>query len=195
MTKRGGGSGKPRKYFPTVRQLVLDRVGVVARDNWAPTLEKFPTFNPKIVQNLYQQELYGFEKTSQIMFLEFSQYLENYLWPNFNAATATKEHVVSIAVMVNEKWRERNPAWSVFIASPAQFEGFFQLVMSYSLADEAQVSLVEKTILLVFLMHCMNSIEVDIIRFQVQRLLSLASWQCLYPGRLNEELERNPKLK
>jgi len=46
------------------------------------------------------------------MLLEFSQYLENYLWPNYST-DATDAHVLSIVVMVNEKFRERVPAWEV----------------------------------------------------------------------------------
>jgi len=46
------------------------------------------------------------------MLLEFSQYLENYLWPNYGPP-ATDAHVLSIVVMVNEKFRERVPAWEV----------------------------------------------------------------------------------
>jgi len=46
------------------------------------------------------------------MLLEFSQYLENYLWPNYSY-DATDAHVLSIVVMVNEKFRERVPAWEV----------------------------------------------------------------------------------
>jgi len=48
----------------------------------------------------------------RVMLLEFSQYLENYLWPNYSSA-ATDAHVLSIVVMVNEKFRERVPAWEV----------------------------------------------------------------------------------
>jgi len=48
----------------------------------------------------------------RVMLLEFSQYLENYLWPNYNA-DATDAHVLSIVGMVNEKFRERVPAWEV----------------------------------------------------------------------------------
>lgn len=46
------------------------------------------------------------------MLLEFSQYLENYLWPNYST-DASDAHVLSIVVMVNEKFRERVPAWEV----------------------------------------------------------------------------------
>jgi len=48
----------------------------------------------------------------RVMLLEFSQYLENYLWPNYST-DATEAHVLSVVVMVNEKFRERVPAWEV----------------------------------------------------------------------------------
>lgn len=49
----------------------------------------------------------------KVKFLEFSQYLEKLLWPSFDAAKSTRAHVLSIAVMVNEKFRERVPTWEV----------------------------------------------------------------------------------
>jgi hypothetical protein len=45
--------------------------------------------------------------------LEFSQYLENYLWPHYEAGKASHAHMMSIVVMINEKFRERVPAWQV----------------------------------------------------------------------------------
>lgn len=39
----------------------------------------------------------------RVMVLEVSQYLENYLWPNFDPETATFEHVMSMILMINEK--------------------------------------------------------------------------------------------
>lgn len=41
----------------------------------------------------------------RVMILEVSQYLENYLWPNFSPETASFEHVMSMILMVNEKVR------------------------------------------------------------------------------------------
>lgn len=49
----------------------------------------------------------------RIMMLEFSQYLENYLWPHYTAGEASQAHMMSIIVMINEKFRERVPAWQV----------------------------------------------------------------------------------
>lgn len=39
----------------------------------------------------------------RVMILEVSQYLENYLLPNFSPETASFEHVMSMILMVNEK--------------------------------------------------------------------------------------------
>lgn len=50
------------------------------------------------------------------MMLEFSQYLENYLWPNYSKESEKRSshaHMMSIVVMINEKFRERVPAWQV----------------------------------------------------------------------------------
>lgn len=46
------------------------------------------------------------------MVLEFSQYLENYLWPNYKPG-ASQAHMLSIVIMVNEKFRERVQVWQV----------------------------------------------------------------------------------
>ena len=45
--------------------------------------------------------------------LEVSQYLENYLWPNFEPENANKSYLMSIAVMINEKFKEHVPPWKV----------------------------------------------------------------------------------
>lgn len=50
------------------------------------------------------------------MILEFSQYLENYLWPNYKP-DATHAHVMSIVIMLNEKFRERVQVWQVITYS------------------------------------------------------------------------------
>jgi len=64
------------------------------------------------------------------MLLEFSQYLENYLWPNYSA-DATDAHLLSIVVMVNEKFRERVPAWEVPATSRLSLMVLYKSVFSY----------------------------------------------------------------
>ncbi len=56
----------------------------------------------------------------RIQLLEISQYLENYLWPHFEAGLAgpsAYEHLMSMLVMVNQKFREGVPGWACFHAA------------------------------------------------------------------------------
>ena len=39
----------------------------------------------------------------RVMMLEFSQYMENFLWPNFMAEKSSLSHMMSILVIVNKK--------------------------------------------------------------------------------------------
>lgn len=58
--------------------------------------------------------------------MQVSQYLENYLWPNLDPATATPAHILSIAAMVAEKARENVPAWGFVSSRPPEiFSAFF----------------------------------------------------------------------
>uniref|UniRef100_A0A8B9KNA7 RNA helicase aquarius n=1 Tax=Astyanax mexicanus TaxID=7994 RepID=A0A8B9KNA7_ASTMX len=132
----------------------------------------------------------------KIMLLEFSQYLENYLWVNYSPEVSSNGYLMSICCMVNEKFRENVPAWEVFKKNPSHFPYFFKCVMDACLTgEELGLSLREQTVLLVFLDHCFNSLEVDLIREQVQQLISLPMWMCLLPSRLQHELKKVPKLQ
>ena len=102
-------------------QIASDRVTQLAKHNWsneARESEDAPKFKPELVQSIYRSELGGGGKRlpshKRIMLLEISQYLENYLWPNFDAESASFEHVMSMVLMVNEKFREGVPAWTCF---------------------------------------------------------------------------------
>ena len=51
----------------------------------------------------------------------------------------------------------------------------------------------EQGVLLVFLIHCFNSLEEDLIREQIQRLVSLPIWHNILPGRRDEIFKKNPR--
>lgn len=89
----------------------------VASKYWAPqTIGNHMEFDGDIVDQIYQEEIQGARfMIRRIMMLEFSQYLENYLWPNYRPGSSSAYHVLSIVIMVNEKFRERVSAWQVLI--------------------------------------------------------------------------------
>ncbi|KAG8228111.1 hypothetical protein J437_LFUL000113 [Ladona fulva] len=162
---------------------------------WAPhTSEKHLPFDKKIVEDIYTKEIFGSSfAIRRVMMLEFSQYLENYLWPNYVTKASSHAHMMSIVVMINEKFRERVPAWEPFKKKSQHFPGFFHQVLETCLHKGYSVTLREQTALLVFLNHCFNSMEVDLIREQVKRLVSLSMWVSLQEGRREQELKAIPK--
>lgn len=109
----------------------------------------------------------------------FSQYLEQYLWKNFASTTASRDHIMSIIIMVNEKFRERVPAWQCFAKQPEHFPELFKLVTELSLNKE--LSFAEQCSVISFLDNCFNSLEVDCVRVEVMKLCSLTVWVNLLP--------------
>ena len=70
------------------------------------------------------------------------------------------------------------------MAAPEHFGAFFDQVTRTCLE---RVSFRELTALLVFLDYCFNSMEVELVRRQVQRLVSLPMWICLLEVRWKTE--------
>jgi len=106
----------------TLSEIQRDRLTKIASANWLKTTtsavadggdmlaeeEERRGFDAELVKKIYETELKVKEgrKTvplQRVMILEVSQYLENYLWPNFDPETATFEHVMSMILMINEK--------------------------------------------------------------------------------------------
>ena len=149
----------------------------------------------KVIELIYQNDLLNTRfNIKRTMLLEFSQFLERYLWPNYSPDTSNYAYVMSIAVMVNEKFREAVPAWDCFQDAPKQFGHFFEQVMRM-LLDTRHVSLLERMILVIFLDHAYNSLEVDCIREVVQQTLLLSSWVSLHKSLLEKKLGSNDKLR
>ncbi|XP_076638535.1 RNA helicase aquarius isoform X1 [Colletes latitarsis] len=196
MENQNGASVKSNNPAPTVEQINADRITQLANKYWAPhTTDSHLPFNPQIVEDIYVQEICASKfSIRRIMMLEFSQYLENFLWPNYNANNATRAHTMSIVVMVNEKFRERVQVWEAFEKNPEHFPEFFQNVLEACLEDSIMdFDLKEQTALIVFLNHCFNSMEVSLVREEVKRLVSLSMWISLQQGRRELEFRKYPK--
>nr|XP_039251484.1 RNA helicase aquarius-like [Styela clava] len=183
------------RLAPTTEQMLFDPLTKLASKHWSnEALEKSEKFQSSIIEKVFSTEIVGKEFIPRrLMMLEFSRYLENYLWPNFTPETSTHAFVMSIVCMVNEKRRESVPAWEVFIEKPEHFGHFFTEVMKIVLNSEHPI--IQRTVCIVFLNHCYNSIEVDVVRLRTLRTLTLGCWKCLLPERLESELKKSTKLK
>ncbi|EDW66854.2 RNA helicase aquarius [Drosophila virilis] len=183
----------------TLDQFSSDVIWQLASKYWLPESksEHLP-YNADIIESIYTDEITsGKGSARRINMLEFSQYLEQYLWPNYKRETATHAHLMSIVIMSNEKFRERVEVWNVFEQLPEQYPAFFHHVLESCLPDQAtkqnRSTLRERTALLIFLNHCFNSMEVELCRDQAKRLVSLSMWHCLQPRRREQELREVPE--
>ena len=103
------------------------RISQLARTYWLPpndsARQNIPRkpFQPELIERIYLEDLISFGFSHRrCMNLELAQYLELYLWPNFDE-TSTRSHVISICAMVNEKARERVPLWQVALPTCTSF--------------------------------------------------------------------------
>ncbi|KAK7310334.1 hypothetical protein RJT34_07787 [Clitoria ternatea] len=194
----GGGGGLPNTI--TLSEIQRDRLTKIAEANWLKTgdaTRPVKDFDPELVRKIYETELLVKEGSKpvplqRVMILEVSQYLENYLWPHFDPLSATFEHIMSIIIMVNEKFRENVAAWTCFHERKDAFKGFLGRVLR--LKEGRELSIAEKTSYLVFMINAFQSLEDDVVSRTVLRLASLKSWYSLSYGRFQMELCLNPGL-
>ena len=127
---------KSRRAEPTVEQIQSDNLTTLAKTYWAPNTGKpHADFSPAVVDQIYQSDIKGAGYSiKRIMMLEFSQYLENFLWPHFKE-DSNLAHLLSIVVVVNEKFRERVPAWTAFQLKPEMFGTFFHQVLKWAMEE------------------------------------------------------------
>jgi intron-binding protein aquarius len=100
--------------------------------------------------------------------------------------------------MVNEKFRERVFAWNCFREqNTAQFPDFFDNVLKLCLnkSKPVDLSFQEQSILIKFLDNCVNSLEIDLIRAQVQKICGLPMWVSLSANRREAEFKNFAKLR
>lgn len=86
--------------------------------------------------------------------------------------------------MLNEKFRERVPAWAALINKSDLFPLFFTKVLDLSLREEG-ISFVEQTAVLTFLVNAVNSVEVDLVRKEIVKISSLNVLINLFPVRIS----------
>ncbi|KAL7239134.1 hypothetical protein ACSBR2_005102 [Camellia fascicularis] len=192
------GSNLPNSI--TLIEIQRDRLTKIALENWSKAgggeRPKKP-FSPDLVKEIYDMELLvqGGRKPvplQRVMILEVSQYLENYLWPNFDGEKATFEHVMSMILMINEKFRENVAAWICFYDRKDMFKAFLERVLR--LKEGRSLSIAEKTNYLLFMINAFQSLEDEIVSKHILRLASLQCWHSLSYGRFQMELCLNRDL-
>lgn len=196
LTESKPGTNVPSSI--TLLEIQRDKLTRIAEENWAKTEgRKLKEFSEELVKEIYHTELLvkSGRKTvplQRVMILEVSQYLENYLWPNFDPETASFEHVMSMILMINEKFRENVAAWMCFYNNKDLFNSFLEKVLH--LKEGRSLSIAEKTNYLLFMINAFQSLEDEVVSKTFLRLTSLQCWHSLSYGRFQIELCLNPDL-
>ena len=189
MAKSGGGS-----HVPTIKDILQDNITKIASENWALGVSSKVKYNESIVKDIYKTEIQR-KQISRLQLLEFSGYLEHYLWNHFTPDVCF-EHVFSIIMMVNEKFREGTTGLEMVTGDNAKFQSFFQRVVDLDLpASSTVLDMKQKGSYILFLINVYKSLENPVVRRNALRYLSLPIWSALGPVRLRGELEQNPQLK
>jgi intron-binding protein aquarius len=197
--KKGGESSELLKDSDAVVDIVqpiatefVDPITDLAHKHWLP-LSTANTFDPRIVDQIFETELSEVSSTSRLHLLDLSNYLENYLW-KFFYADAPPSHIVSIVIMLNEKYREGIDVSSLFSSSPSTFESFFQAVvkLSHPLNDSLESQYRPSVILL--LINIYKCLENSVVRQTCLKFLSLPIWNFLSKVRLSHELSSSVQL-
>eukprot|EP01134_Creolimax_fragrantissima_P002995 CFRG2995T1 len=202
------GSGKAKEEKPSAEETLA----TLAHSTWGGKGK--PHFKEAMVKKIYDQEIRGPKfPIRRLQVLEFSQYLEKYLWPNYNPIKASSAHVLSLCMMVNEKFRQGVPAWDAMTGvvtregevdeksansesdDQVRFKAFMENVRALTVASEDErLSMAELSRLVLFHINVNKSLEHPIVRQQVLPSVSLGIWSHVTTVRRTKELESSPRI-
>jgi intron-binding protein aquarius len=130
--------------------------------------------------------------SARFQLLEFSGYLENYLWFFYSSNVCT-EHVMSIILMINEKYKNGLSALDELSKDENKCTLFYNAVVELYLQKQIKDDLLLEQYML-FLINSFRSMENLVLRKCALRYLSLPIWESLSQTRLSAELGSNAQL-
>jgi len=194
---------------PTVDDIIEDQITETASQYWAQGGGKLKAFDPKVINRIYASELASFER-SRVTLLEFSCYLENYLWKHYNPKTASFEHVMSIILLVNEKQREQVPMWECFRGRDKDFHSLVKSIFALKTDPYAHakglktktktqrwraMKLREQKAYVEFLINMLQTFENQWVQELFIRMVFIQIWEHIHPARREYLVEPVPYLR
>jgi len=163
----------------------------------APPVQRYDV---KHVRSIFKNDLHSGNHPSKYHSLDMSGYLENYLWHFFDAEVCF-EHLMSILLMVNEKYRNGSSILQHMSREEEKCQVFYELVVDTYLDEQQTITVDSKRTtnslrtdwwlmeqFLLFFINSYHTIENPVIRSCVLRYLSLPLWESLSTTRLEIEL-------
>ncbi|KAI8894947.1 hypothetical protein BC833DRAFT_529987 [Globomyces pollinis-pini] len=152
-------------------------------------------FKSNVVDDIWKNHLQQSQfALKQIILLEFTHYLELYLWPHFDPNHCTNEHIFSIALLVNEKFRQNSIGiWTIFENDTERFSKFFVKLLELLILplNQNQIDLKIRNMLLTFLIHSFASLEIDFVRTECLKLTTIGIWTNICDERREIEINKD----
>ena len=179
-----------------------DPLEEVASLHWDPSTVSTPTWNAELVEAIYENEIRGSSVAGEkfrkgMRTLEFTRYLEEYLWKTLEDGMKSEAHLLSIVHLINQKFYEGLEVWPSLRDRPELFPVFFQNVVRImqSAPESPSASEVrERCCFLLFLSNALASLEEPMVRKEVLRIFGLPLWYHLPVGRRELEFASYPAL-
>ena len=130
----------------------------------------------------------------EVAALEESGYLESYLWPLLPLASATHSHLLSIALICNEKSRQNLPIFDTLSLDSSKFQSFVEQLVS-AVQSSPSLPIEELITFVTFLVYAYQHLENSQVRKLFLKYISLPLWESLSKTRLDLEFESAPPLK
>jgi hypothetical protein len=173
----------------TVQDLSHDRLTEIAASTWVYGSSK--SYDPRLVEQIFYTEL-STGNVSKV--LDYSGYLEKYLWTHYSHNVGL-EHILSIMVMMNEKFKESTNSFDSFTSCDEKFIAFFNHVVSLAFSDPLVSSKQYMTVYIEFLTHMFRSLDNSIVRQNVLQFVSLPIWEALPVSVIDGLLEAHPQIQ
>ncbi|KNC77461.1 hypothetical protein SARC_10077 [Sphaeroforma arctica JP610] len=195
-----------------VKDKTVDALAKMAQATWGD--KSNVKFRAETVTKIYREHILGTQFSShRLQVLEINQYLERYLWPNYKPDSKDKTHVLSLCVMINEKFRQGVPAWDAMIGvtscdgevdeAPAgdaksdnqeRFSAFMAEVRNLTVEASEDVSMAELARLVQLHVNLSKSLENSVVRQEVLPCVSLGVWTHVTDVRRQKELKQSSRI-
>jgi intron-binding protein aquarius len=198
-TESHGTAGKV-----TVDDMLADPVTALANKLWAPGMLQERKLDEDLVARLYNEELGGgsaWPEPSRMQILDYSCYLENYLWPNWGE-NCSKSHTMSVILLGNEKVSQGTSVnfWDSMVggkgSSTPSFPSFLGQCVEFYLSREGTpaMSALERVSFIRFLVNVFQSLEQETVREAGLPFCSLSLWGSLSTERRERLFNTYPPL-
>ncbi len=136
------------------------------------------------------------------------------MWPNYEAGAQSRNFVLSVMFLINEKFRERASVWEFVGCDPffvvcarhdaltrpaahrqsrESVSKLFSTLCNAEWLAKQQLTRPERVALMRFLVGCFQALSSEVVRAELLKLVHVPLWDAVSPQRRDNELKEAPK--